>query len=327
MDVSSNTQEIRVKNLLGLNERISPDNNPQPEHDICRGLYPSRQGLLSRLPGDKLLTIVAGEKILQICQTNDGSGNIIVQTDQRLLAVTLDELFHREYTPSIVYTPVTDEDAMSMALIVQQIDPADAVGGTTYNTLPGGSIMGQLSGTDTTSADDTFYPRRLNQLLINESTTVVSFVPSTAATSAAASTSENKWELSPGSYRTTIYLVFCGDGASSYGIAFGLWNVTTSAFEVFAGTSVPILGTPVKISSADSVNVVAALDCAFTVSTTNKFYQIMQKCSGHGSSQGGRFISTGGKIDLMTTANITLPSGGPEKTRQTFAVIKILKTA
>jgi len=321
MDNDSKFQEIRVKQLLGLNERLSPDNN-NTEFDICRGLYPSQQGLLSRVPGKTLLTIIEDERILGLCQTNDGSGNILIQTDQHLYAATLDELLGRVYTPSIVYTPVSDEDAMSMALIVQQIDPTDAVGGTTYNTLPGGSIMGQLSGTDSTSADDTFYPRRLNQMLINESTTVVSFVPSTAATNAAASASENKFELAPGSYRTTIRLVYCGDGASSYGIAFGLWNVTSSAFEVYAGTSVPICGTPVKISSADSVNVVAALECAFTVSTTNKFYQIMQKCSGHGSSQGGRFISTGGKIDLMTGANVNA-----EKTRQTFAFVKILKTA
>lgn len=311
MEHDSKTKEIRHKGLLGLNERLSPDNS-ESSFDVCRGLYPSQQGLLSRLPGSRILLMVGDgtERIFGFRAAEDGTGNIFVQTDVALYSITLDELRRgitpAEVAPDIIPTPITDEDAMSMAIIVQK----------EANTQDGGSIDGFLSGTST-ALTDTMYGRRLTHMLINQSSTVVTFTASTGGSGAVSM--DGTFELSPGTYRITAHLTYCPDNsASPAGVCAGLYNVTDSAFETYDG-SVPILATVGAGASTDSSNYVLVIDAGFTVSTSNKTFQISQKARDQAYA---RNLKACGKKDSMTGANVNAAAA-----TQTFAIIKILKTA
>lgn len=159
------------------------------------------------------------------------------------------------------------------------------------------------------STADTWYTRRLTTLLVNQSGTVTSF-DGTGYT----------FTLSPGTYRISAIVLFntatCGAGV---GYRAGLWNVTTGTFEVFTGTTEPIIsstgyGVDTGTTKVES-NRAVMLDGQFVVASSNKTYQIMQKTNGTG--WGGSTSFAGGN-DQMVGANVNGAAAS-----QFYAIVKI----
>lgn len=120
MDRDSKFTQIKVNRMGGIDQRTSPDDldaEGRPNFSTLEGLYPSQDGLLSRIPGKYLLTSLPGQKILRIFQPFDSTGNILVQTDQNLYAFTLDELESRTYVPTITASAGSEDESMSLAIL------------------------------------------------------------------------------------------------------------------------------------------------------------------------------------------------------------------
>lgn len=120
----------------GIDQRSSPDDFDEgghPTFTTVEGLYPSQDGLLSRVPGKSMLALLSGEVILTIFQPFDSTGNILVQTDQNLYAYTLDELLGRIYTPTITASAGTEDEGMSIAILSHRL--ANAVNGGPIGTF------------------------------------------------------------------------------------------------------------------------------------------------------------------------------------------------
>lgn len=305
-DRPSSTEALPIPTLGGLNERPSPANLQAGQFDVLEGLYPKQIGLLARIPGKTLLAQITG-KVLSFGVTNNVNGDILIQTTTGLYAFTLDELRSRATTPSLTFASIAEEETMSMAIIVQR----------EANTVNGGSIRGFISGTDSGSSTDTFYPRRLTNMLINESSTVSTF---TAAGSGAGAASSGSFTLVPGVYRITCRASFSAV-SSAFGIVIGLWNATAGAFEVQTGGTSPndcvIATAGYAAGTAIASPVVAEFDASITVSSTNKTFEIRQKASG---STGG--LTFGGAINNMTGANV-----GGAAALNVYCWVKILKVS
>lgn len=317
MDHDSKTNEIRVKKLRGLNERQSPDNNDESDFDICRGLYPSRVGLLSRLPGSTLLSIIGEgeESVLGFCQTffNDG---ILIQSSESLYRATLAELQGREADATdFIFTARNEEETMSMAILLQ----------SESNNTNGGSAKGQQTGTETTSAADTWYGRRITAMPVNESSTVASVSYSTGGGSGFST--EGTFTLAPGSYRITVTATYNLIGQSSGGVGaamFGLYNVTDGAFQKMSDNATYFLSTVVSSSnSGEKDNTVSILDGPFTVSSSNKTFAIRHKGGGNSVVRDIRFCGRRSDLTSTTSGAIT----GTTATNEVYMIIKILKTA
>lgn len=285
-------QELRIPTLGGLNERPSPANLRPGEFSHLEGLYPAQIGLLRRIPGKTFLASVTG-RVLQIYATGNTNGDVLIQTDApALYAFTLDELLDRASTPSLIYPSTPDEDAMSMAIIVQK----------EANAVNGGSMSGFISGADSTSALNTFYARRLTNMLLNETgsfgDTVASF---TAASGGAGAVSTgSQITLGVGDYRISAHICFAHAGTST-DIAFvaGLYNMTDAAFEVHRGSAVPIIANIATLFPATaSDNMMAVLEAAFSVAGSNKIFELRQACNqstpARNTIAGGRYSSVGG---------------------------------
>lgn len=306
----TNSSGIQINAPLGLNQRAAPNALPAGEWALLEGCYPAQAGLLERIPG-KELYLKLTSPIWNIHQTNDGSGNIIIQTRDDLRVYTLDELLGRETTPSLTYTDGggenpgddTTEETMSMAILVQKEG----------NNTSGGSLRGIQSGSDATALANTFYTRRLTDILINEASTVVSTSLSTAT-----GVNNGSFTLSPGSYRITANLTYCNT-ANTAGFCVGLYNVTDGAFEVHSGGTTPILATAVSSTGASNTNLTCVIDTAFEVTSSNKTFEIRHKSS---SQAAARELTACGRTDAMTTANVN-GAAAP----QFYAYVKILKTA
>jgi hypothetical protein len=307
--------DLPAKDLRGLSERSAPGNYPPGVFDLLRGLYPARNGLLQRIPPHSLLATIGG-RILQIHATGNTNSDILIQTDAGIYAYTLDELLARTVTPAIVNTALSEEETMSMAIIVQRES----------NALPGGSIQGWVSsGPDTTAAANTFYPRRLTNMVCNESANAVATVSSFTAASGGggAASTGSTFTLIPGTYRIRGRFVFY---ANSAGVSFlcGLYNTTTSLFECHydgASNNIPVLSNPVSVENATTgQNLIAGFDARILVSSTNKTFQISQECSG---STPGRALAACGAISgTLTTANVNSAAATLE-----YASVTILRTA
>lgn len=156
--------QILFKQLGGLDERKAPYAQDGYDFQLLSGLYPARDGLLERIPGKVFLANVNGYaaadrdpiQVWNIFQPNDGSGNIIVQTDQDLRVYSLDELLDREPEETLEFSNTADEDGATMALLAHR----------ETNGTDGGSL-GQT--------DDIFYARKLTDILVNQSATVSAF--------------------------------------------------------------------------------------------------------------------------------------------------------
>lgn len=197
---------------------------------------------------------------------------------------------------------------MSMAIIAQ----------IESNTSDGGSAQGYLSGTDSSSLSDTFYARRLTTMLINESfsgtPTVNTFTASTGGSGA--SSTAGTFTLVPGTYRVTVNSIYVTNSSNST-IVVGLYNVTSSAFEVYSGGSEPILGT---VSSwVNGIYGSSVIDAKITVASTNKTFQISHKASTQAAARG---LTMCGENTAMTGANV---NGAAAK--NTYCVVKIVRTA
>lgn len=311
MTRDSNIPELKIPALEGLNERMSPSALPLGQWRELNGLYPAEAGLLQRIPGKTQFTQLAGNPaVWNLHQTNDGSGNILVQTPTSLQVFTLDELRNRTYSPSLSYTTLTEEESMSMAVMVQM----------EANAVKGGSIQGYISGTDSSAAAKTFYGRRLTNMLFNESSTIVTFTASTGG--AGAASTAGTFVLAPGTYRIRGYCLFNNFGSAGTFIA-GLYNNTDARFEYHnttggAGTE-PILFTIVRGGANDNANLVATVDTGFIVSTSNKTFQISQEAD---ITTTGRRLDCCGSFDTLTDTNVNSAAA-----KFYYTYITILKTA
>lgn len=299
--------EIKIPQLGGLNERVSPANLRPGEFDVLEGMYPAQTGLLRRIPGKTLLADLSG-KILQIWPTYNVNGDVLVQATTGVYVYTLDELLGRaDADPSLVFTPNNEEETMSMAIIVQR-EP---------NGTRGGSISGFSNGGGTETAD-TFYPRRLTHMLVNESSTVQSFTAATIPITTAASF--GTFTLATGSYRISFQGYFAPTIGTSSAIIAGLYNTTDGAFQTQSGTADPILST-INYTPNSSITMTSSFDCSITVSGGSKTFAIYQKCSEQTSARSNSFNGWGGAV-AMANANVN----GAAATFY-YAYLKILKVS
>jgi hypothetical protein len=199
---------------------------------------------------------------------------------------------------------------MSMAIIVQ----------TESNTTPGGSLQGYLTGTDSSSAADTFYGRRLTNMWVNESfsgtPTVNTFTASTGGSGAVSTAGQ--FILIPGTYRIFVDSVFSFNAASGSAVI-GLYNVTSAAFEVYSGTAEPIIATMFSGGTISSTTSTGRLSAIVTVTSTNKTYELRHKAS---STTIGRALTFGGVNTTMTAANVNSAAA-----KNTYCIVKIIRTA
>lgn len=313
-------QQIRVTQLGGVNERVTPSGLKAGEFSYLEGLYPSQTGLLSRVPGKTLLSTVAGSAgILSMCQTFNSNGDIVVQTESGILAYTLDELFNRQTVPNL--TPGTtpgsnvEEEGMSMALMYQE----------EANGQAGGSLRGWLSGTDNVSTANAFdipSGRRLTSNPVNQSSTLVSFTASTGG--AGASSTAGQFVLAPATYRIHAWFVF-GSSSAALGVNVALYNITTSGIQLdaFTGgtgstTPQPIIGSAVQIATTTNYNFLVEMEGRFTVSSSNNTFQFVQAVST--SSTVARDKNLCG-FPTLITASIVAGAAPLER----YAMVKILK--
>lgn len=198
---------------------------------------------------------------------------------------------------------------MSMA-IVAQIES---------NTSPGGSLQGYITGSDTTGAADTFYGRRLSSLLVNESfsgtPTVNSFTASTGGSGS--SSTAGQFTLVPGTYRIFIDMAYNLNASGS--IVAGLYNVTSGAFEVYSGTSEPIIATCTSGASVTSALSSARISAIVDVVTSNKTFEIRHKGS---STTIGRALTACGQQTAMIGTNVNGAAAS-----NTYCLVKIIRTA
>lgn len=309
-------EDIRLPTLGGLNQRPSPANLRPGEFSHLEGLYPAQIGLLRRIPGKTFSASVTG-KVLSIHPTYNATGDVLFQTDAGLFVYTLDELRSRASTPALTFTPISEEETMSMAIIVQR----------EANAINGGSIQGFMSGVDGTAAIDTWYPRRLTNRLVDSDSIITTF---TAAGSGAGAASSGSFVLSPGTYRISAWGTFRSESAATVGTTFamGLYNSTSGSFEVYTGGSDPIVSTIVAEASqrpsGSGSNRTCVLEGEFVVSSTNKTYELRQKCSVATEARSNRCCGFGSNLS-GSTGSTTGVNGAA--LQFTYAFIKILKVA
>jgi|GEM_PF-5296390 len=310
-------QQIRVPTLGGINERVTQSGLKPGEFSYLEGLFPDQVGQLARVPGKVLkITLPGGVPVLQITQTFNRNGDLLFQTSTGRFAATLDEVQGRQTTPNLTpgTTPgtPTSEESMSIAIMYQE----------EANTVNGGSIAGWLSGTDNTSTNNTFYPRRLTTCPTNQSATLSFFTASTGG-SLAASTG-GQFVLPAGTYRIKAALTF-GVPANPAGYIFGLWSVTGSVFQLDdnsgpAGGGSPIIGMVPYSNMATNGNFIGYLEGRFVVSGSPVTFEIMQAVAG--VSNEGRNKTTCGTPSGLTGSGAQV-NGAAAKER--YAVVEILK--
>lgn len=283
--------EIKILRPSGIDLRSGRNAIADQHGDRIHGLWPKQTGLLQRFPGHTLMRQV-GDKVYQLCQTFDGSGNILCQIGDTVQAFTLDELKNIQSDVDIEASVGNEEDQVGMAVIVQ----------TEANNTSGGSIDGYLTGSSSASAD-TFYGRRLTNMWVNETVstlqTVSSFTASTGGSGAASTAGQ--FVLVPGTYRIEISIV-CMPTALSDSVVIGLYNATSAAFETYAGTTQPILAVVRAVGTQFPGNdQLVKITAAVTVSSSNKTFEIRQKA---GTTTSARDNTLGGINTGMTTANV-----------------------
>lgn len=166
---------------------------------------------------------------------------------------------------------------MSVAIMVHK--EANGTDGGYLN--PGGPVAG-----------DTFYARKLNTLLVNQSSTLVSFDGTNFT-----------FTVSPGVYRIDVGAVFNpGAVIGQFGYHLGLYNLTTGSFEVYTGGTEAIISSTAYYNGGQTAaNRIVRMTGQFTVSASNKTYQIRHKSS---SSLWAASTQACGINDQMTGANV-----------------------
>lgn len=309
MEQPSNVPFIQGRILGGLNERESPANlNLQEgrpiEWSALEGLYPSQNGLLSRIPGKNLLAVIpSNSAILQITPTYNHFGDILIQTNMGRFAYTLDQLLGRETVPNLDAINV-EEEAMGLALMFHE----------EANGVSGGSIGGWVSGgPDNASSPQQFYPRRLTVNQTNQSSTLSGFSASTGG--AGGPSSGGTFTVVPGNYRIEAEFLF-GVPNTPMEATVGLWNTAGSgAFQLDDGSGIgasaePIISTALN-SSSSSANFSVKLMGRFVVAGSPSTFQIMQAVNtqGSGNTTNARSLTACGNPSsgVTATVNTALP--------------------
>ncbi len=303
---STKDGEFKAEAMGGLDQRTAPYLVANEDFSLLEGLYPKQSGMLARVPQKSALLYVP-YPIRRIHQTNDGSGNIIVQTTEDLRTYTLDEIMGRESTPTPDLTPtplpippgsLSEEEHMSMALIVH----------LQTNTTDGGALG---------ATDNVFYARKLTTMVTNTDSTVSAFRAFGVA-------NPNQFDLVTGVYRIQAQIGFSNtDGSlASISCTAGLYSVTDSRFEWHDGATVnPIIGTS-ALCADEGLNTrlrngYVYIDGQFTVAGGTKTYSIYQAMDN--SVAGGVVVAAAttalGKANVITAGTYN----------QIYATVKILK--
>jgi len=127
---------------------------------------------------------------------------------------------------------------------------------------------------------NTFYARKLTDMIVNEgNTTVAAFRPHNAAINA------NQFDLTPGVYRITADITICNynnQELDSVDTRCGLFNVTSGDFEYYFGsTTEKILSTSTIIRSRPGggypeANALCHMDALFNVTSVINSFEIRQ---------------------------------------------------
>jgi hypothetical protein len=211
MENDAKTPEVKVTRLGGLNLRSGRHALGQGEADRVFGLYPARNHLMQRIPGKALYRLLIDKKILGLRQTYDGSGNVIIQTDQDLQLISLDEFLNRQSSFSLTPTGGTAEEAMSYALYLHEQS----------NGVNGGDLAAA-------GADNVFAKATIN-------------VEATD-TAAIGSLASNEITLGAGIYRIRAYVTVGAIIGVSVNARAYLYNVTDAAVVQDLNSSVQIDG-------------------------------------------------------------------------------------
>jgi hypothetical protein len=302
-------KQVTVNELGGLNERVSPAGLQAGQFTVLEGLYPSQNGQQSRINGKNILAVVAGSPA--IINVTDTFGCILVQHANGRTAYTIDELRGRQTNPNITPVNGVEEEAMSMAMILQE----------EANGVPGGSAQGYISGTDSSSLANVMYGRRLTKMTVNQSSTVTTFTASTGGSSAVSTAGQ--FVLAPGTYRIDATFVF-GSVSGNGGInaAIGLYNVTNAQFQLddgSGGTPSPMLAT-VASGNSGTFNVECSLIGRFVVAGAANTFQFNQAGSTNGEVRDAAANRFGG---IARGISATIVNGAAPLER--YAVVKILK--
>lgn len=145
MEQSTESGDVSIRNLGGLNERISPLDLPPNEFSVLEGYYPSQQGLLSRLPGKEKLFQLVG-RVMSIHPTYNSSGHVLIQTDENLYLTTIDEIQGRTISTSLTLNPDPDPGGTSSGDTTPPTTPT--------NVAASAVTSGTLTLTWTPSTDD-----------------------------------------------------------------------------------------------------------------------------------------------------------------------------
>ena len=174
--------QISVTALRGINLRASRNTLSSGESDRCFGLFPKQTGQLSRMPGKTPWRVFDGRAVTG-CEQQTFNSTVIIQNGDAINVETIDSLRNRQTaTPS--FTPTyAEEENYGIAVILHR----------EATTVNGGDASGKLTATGIGAAN-TFYPRRLTALAVNEASVitgapVASFTAATATDGAATFTS------------------------------------------------------------------------------------------------------------------------------------------
>lgn len=232
--------EIKVTRLGGINLRNGRHALEAGQCDRIHGLYPSQNGLLSRIPGKRCYRILPGRDILGLAQTFDGSGNVIVQNGNRLDLYTLDEFLNRQPAYSLTPSPNVQESAMNYALL-QHIQ----------NNGDDGGNLGV--------ADGVFYQSTIN----NEASDANNIV----------SIASNQFTIATdGVYRIRASVVAGVAGSFEGQVRVILYDATHSSAVVNVGSTNQVIGSTVLfVDNSVPHNVTAKLFGRFTVTGSTAF--------------------------------------------------------
>lgn len=189
------------------------------------------------------------------------------------------------------------------------------------NTRPGGAADGQQTAGGSAAAK-TFYRRRLTSMPTNYMSAVVSFA-ATVGGGGGPSTSGGTWDLAVGVYSIRFDGIYCLAAGSAATTAMGgLFNETTSLFEVHSGTSTPILFSPVCDIGTSLRNFTTTFEAIVTVGVQTT-YSIKHQAEDVGPAQNINFC---GAPYGAATATINVGAGGVAPQHH-FCSIRITKLA
>lgn len=298
----SKSPQLQIQQFAGLNERLSRANLPPGTLERLEGLYPAKTGLLERIPTHRLLRQLSGNPtILNIYQTHDRYGNILVQTETDLQMFTLDQLLNRNTVPDLSFPALNEEETMALAILTYEVASS-----TTAATTNGGPL--KISG----GAANAFYGLPINTKRV-DTTGFCSLTAGTKGVVATTNPVEGKFRLTAGTYR--IEAEVAAGIANSTTVTVGLYNITQTRFEYYDnGGTDPIIGTTSNNSGSTETNCFVKLNAQFVVSSGTDDYGIRMAHS---------TTTHLGQTQCLGLGNVV--AGAPAN--NVFAIIKLLKVS